>query len=92
MVTIPDLSEALAPMFQWELEHGNIVARVDRPAGSSCPLAIIFVKPLDFEGFASANSTPPGVRTWKNTDPHYPLEKGYACAHTGQALAGPFPK
>lgn len=92
MVKIPDLSESLAPMYEWELEHGNVIERVDRPAGSSCPLAIIFHKPLDFDGFASANALPAGVRTWKNTDRHYPLEKGYACERTGQALAGPLRK
>lgn len=86
------LSELLLPIYNYEINRGNIVARIDEPAGSSCPLAIIFNKPLDFSGFINKHGLPPEVHTWENHDRHYPLEKGYACEKTQHALAGPLKK
>lgn len=89
MNPIPDLSEALQPIYDYEISHGNSVERIDRPAGSNCPLAVIFVAPLDISGFASAHGLPKDIKTWENRDRHYPLEQGYVCELTRHALAGP---
>ena len=86
---ITDLSEKLRPIFEYEVGRGNKVERVDRPAGSNCPLAVIFARPLDVEGFVHSKGLPSGVRTWENQDRHYPLEQGYVCDDTHQAIAGP---
>jgi hypothetical protein len=90
MNRIPDLSETLWPIFDYEVSRGNQIVRIDKPAGSSCPLAVIFSMSLDIQGYIAAHGLPNGVNTWENRDSHYPLEKGYFCEHTRHALAGPF--
>lgn len=79
----------LEAVVQFELQRGNQIERIDRPAGSNCPLAVIFKKPLDIAGFLSENKNLNGVRTWENKDRHYPLEKGFVCEATKHAIAGP---
>lgn len=83
------ISESLRVIVGYELARGNAVERVDEPAGSRCPLAVIFTKPLDFQGFKKCYAMPPGVVTWENLDPHYPLEAGYLCERTRHAIGGP---
>lgn len=89
MKQITDLSDKLRPIYEYEIGRGNRVERVDRPAGSKCPLAIIFALPLDIQGFVRAHGLPNGVKTWSNRDQHYPLEDGYLCEETKHAIAGP---
>lgn len=89
MKIIPDLSEGLRPILEYELARDNKIERVDRPAGSNCPLAVIFLEPLDVKGFLSTQNMPSAVRTWENRDRHYPLEKGFVCERTHHAIAGP---
>jgi hypothetical protein len=89
MVPISGLSDALKPILEFEIARGNQVVRVDSPAGTECPLAVILKLPLDIAGFQMANELPAGVTTWETRDRHYPLEAGYACERTKHALAGP---
>jgi hypothetical protein len=89
---IPDLSEFLEPIYEYEISRGNTVERVDRPAGSNCPLAVVFAMPLDVQGFISSLGLPSNAKTWENRDRHYPLEKGFVCEITHQAIAGPLRK
>lgn len=89
MKAIPDLSENLKPIFDFEIGRGNHVERVDRPAGSSCPLAVVFETPLDIPGYIERHGLPNGVRTWENKDRHYPVEAGYVCEETRHAISGP---
>lgn len=86
---ISDLSSSLRAIYDYEISRGNSVERIDRPAGSNCPLAVIFAAPLDIRGFIDAKGLPANVTTWENRDRHYPLEKGYLCETTRHALAGP---
>ena len=86
--TPPDLSVSLAQVVAFELARGNSIARIDQPAGSRCPLAVIFARPLDTRGYA-AGSLVEGISTWENHDGHYPLEAGYMCERTRHAVAGP---
>lgn len=83
------LSETLQPMYDYEINRGNHVNRIDSPAGTNCPLAIIFCEQLDISGFITRYGMPNGVMTWENLDRHYPIEKGYVCERTRHALAGP---
>ena len=89
MNQIFDLSNTLKGIYDYEIGRGNRVERVDRPAGSNCPLAVIFHAPFDVSGFVTIYGLPDGVKTWENRDRHYPLEKGYVCERTGHALAAP---
>lgn len=89
MSDIPDLAEDLRPILAFELARGNTVVRVDRPAGSLCPLAVILARPLDIVGFRASHDLPPSIDTWENHDSHYPLEAGCICERTRHALAGP---
>ena len=89
MAHIPDLAESLDGLLGFELARGNTVVRVDRPAGSRCPLAVILARPLDIAQFKASNRLPDGVETWENRDSHYLLEAGYICKRTRHAQAGP---
>lgn len=83
------LSKNLRPLYELELEHGNVVERVDAPAGTECPLAVIFENPLHFEEAETQGVKRSAVSCWENVDPHYPRERGYLCEETRQVLAGP---
>jgi hypothetical protein len=83
------LSTRLDGIVEFELQRGNSIERIDRPAGWNCPLAVIFRMPLDIVGFQAVAGIPSGVRTWQNRDTHYPLETGYVCEQTNHAIAGP---
>jgi hypothetical protein len=87
-----DLSENLQSIFEYEIDRGNEVERVDRPAGSNCPLAVIFTLPLDIDGYKAIHHLPQNVRVWENRDRHYSLEIGVVCDKTRHALAGPIAK
>lgn len=91
MINVPELSSTLRPIFDFEIGRGNRVERVDKPAGSNCPLAVIFSAPLCISEFLQEHRLPEGVRTWENKDRHYPLEAGYFCEKTHHAISGPTP-
>lgn len=83
------LSSELKPIVDFELSVGNEIERIDRPAGTRCPLAVVFKRPLDFGGFEKKLGKPKGVERWENRDRHYDLESGYVCEKTNQAIAAP---
>jgi hypothetical protein len=89
MNEVPGLSERLRSIVEYELARGNSIVRVDKPAGTRCPLAVVFAKPLDITGFKGGAALPPGIDTWENRDRHYPLETGYVCERTRHAISGP---
>lgn len=84
------LSNDLVPIYDLELKLGNKVLRTDSPAGTICPLAIIFRDPLHFEEIKSLK-LPASVTKWTNDDPHYPLETGFSSSVSKHAIAGPTP-
>ena len=83
------VTSTLQVVLSFDLERGNTVVRVDQPAGTRCPLAVVLAKPLDIAGFKESHGLPPMVNTWKNLDSHYPLEAGYVCEQTRHAIVGP---
>jgi len=89
MDTVPGLSKALQVILDFELARGNTIVRIDQPAGTHCPLAVVLLKPLNIAGLKAAHSLPATVDTWENRDSHYPLEAGYVCEQSRHAIAGP---
>ena len=89
MKTAPDLSQKLKAILAFELTRGNAVVRVDRPAGSTCPLAVILLRRLDFRGYKAKHHLPDNVEIWESRDPHYPFEAGYFCNETRHSITGP---
>jgi len=84
-----ELSQHLVPIYDLELRLGNRVRRIDRPAGSLCPLGVVFEQPLHISEIRTNFELKPFVLEWECNDPHYPLEKGFKCLETGHVLSGP---
>jgi hypothetical protein len=89
MDAVPNLSKSLQAILEFELARGNTIVRVDQPAGSRCPLAVVLLRPLNIDSFKAAHRLPANVGTWENHDSHYPLEAGYVCEQTRHAISGP---
>ena len=89
MEDIKYLSKDLKPIVDYELKIGNEILRIDRPAGTKCPLAVILKNPFDFNGLENIYKLPSTIERWQNKDRHYDLESGYVCTKTRQALAAP---
>jgi len=83
------LSKHLNPIVELELKLGNAVVRIDEPAGTHCPLAVVFSHPLHFYDIKKQLVLDPVVERWQNRDPHYALEAGFVCKETGHTVAGP---
>lgn len=83
------LSQDLLPIYQLELERGNEVERVDEPAGTNCPYAVVFKKPLHKAEIEEMLDLSPSVKYWESRDPHYSKEAGYRSETTRHAIAGP---
>jgi hypothetical protein len=58
------LSEDLLPIYKLELDRGNEVAGVDEPAGTKCPYAVVFKKPLHKTEIEAELVLSPTVRFW----------------------------
>ncbi len=86
---VTKLSEDLLPIYRLELEKGNFVERVDEPAGSNCPYAIIFGRPLHKKEIETRLGLSPEVEYRECHDCHYPLEAGYYSKASRHAIAGP---
>ena len=89
MLNMIKLSEDLLPIYKLELEKGNEVKRIDEPAGTKCPYAVIFKRPLHKTEIESELALLPSVRYWESRDPHYPKEAGFLSEETRHAIAGP---
>ncbi len=83
------LSHDLFPIYQFELDRGNEVERVDEPAGTNCPYAVVLKKPLHKGEIERTLDLLPSVKYWESRDPHYPKEAGYRSETTGHSIAGP---
>jgi len=83
------LSPLLQPIYNLELGLGNTVDRIDEPAGTKCPLAVVFKKPFHFTEIKARLKLAAEVSEWENSDPHYPLEKGFVCKQTQHVISAP---
>ena len=83
------LSSNLQSIYKLELSLGNEVSRIDEPAGSLCPLAVIFKNRLHFDEIAEKLNLSASVYQVENHDLHYPLEAGYKDSDTDHVIVGP---
>jgi len=83
------LSPDLRALYEDALATGNVVVRVDEPAGTLCPLAIVFGKPLIRSADGTPRALPPGVRWWENDDSHYEIQAGWQSETSRHILAAP---
>jgi hypothetical protein len=86
---ISQLCADLRGIYEYEIEHGNAVLRVDEPAGTECPYAVIFAENLRICGTVGTGKIPTVVRYWESRDPHYPAEVGFVCTEHRHVVAGP---
>ena len=84
-------SPELRPIYDFEISRGNQVERIDEPAGTNCPYAIVFQYPLHVAQIQNQLRLSNAVRLWHSTDPHYPRERGFFCQKTHHAISGPLP-
>lgn len=82
------LANTLQPIVDLELQLGNEIKRVDEPAGTECPLGIVFKKPLHIRE-AKQLGLSESVYTWESSDPHYERERGFACKISKHVISGP---
>ena len=84
------ISTHLQPIYDLELSLGNSVVQIEEPAGSTCPLAIIFKNPLHRAEIESKVRIPPSVHWLESRDEHYSRdgEGAYKCDETGHAMIG----
>ena len=85
------LCSHLRPLYEAELGQANAVERVDEPAGSRCPLAVVFQEPLHREILENAIVLTPVVRWVESGDKHYEARgtAGYLCEESRQYVYGP---
>jgi len=88
------LCSHLRPLYEAELSQANAVLRVDEPAGSRCPLAVVFKEPLHREVVENSVAIAPVVRWVESGDRHYEAEgtAGYLCEESRQYVYGPSDK
>ena len=86
---MPRLSEDLLPIYQLELDRGNEIARIDEPAGTECPYAVMFKMPLHRREIESELKLAASVKYWESRDWHYETSAGYFSETTRHAVAGP---
>lgn len=86
-----ELSQSLKPIFDWETARGNLVEYIAEPAGSSCPFAVVFAKPLDRAGIEQSIQLASSVKYWESRDSHYSIEAGYYCDASRHSISGPIP-
>lgn len=88
-MAIESLSHALKIIYDYEINQGNVVERVDEPAGTLCPLAIVFKKRLYFIGSNEEKQLVKSIAFWMCSDPHYPMQSGYRDETSAHVICGP---
>jgi hypothetical protein len=83
------LSNDLLPIYELELARGNDVVRIDEPAGTNCPYAVIFRRPLHRDAIENELALPPSIQYWESRDAHYAREAGFYSEETRHVIAGP---
>jgi hypothetical protein len=88
-----ELCAHLRPVVELELQLGNTIKRVDAPAGTRCPLAVVFLNVLHRTEIERVlrPSAPSGWQ--ESSDLHYEVggTAGYFCREERHFVYGPMP-
>ncbi len=87
--SLDSVCEHLREACRLELANGNTILRIDIPAGSKCPLAIVFCDTLKIWGTPATGEFDPCVRYWESKDPHYEIEAGFICDIHRHVMSAP---
>jgi hypothetical protein len=77
LMTGEDVCQHLEAIIARELDHGNAIASVSTKEYANCDLLVVLRKPFTAH---YENDVPSSVTGYVNSDPHYPLGKGYFCS------------
>ncbi len=85
------LSEDLRPIYDLEMSSGNSILRVDEPAGTLCPLAVVFAQPLKRGKILTELELSGDVVWHENDDPRYEVDgmAGFTSKKTRHFIYGP---
>jgi hypothetical protein len=83
------LSADLLPIYELELSRGNEIARIDEPAGTKCPYAVVFKRPLNKTAIEAQLVLSPAVQYWESRDSQYGTEAGFYSEDSRHVIAGP---
>jgi hypothetical protein len=85
------LSTDLVQIYDWALQEDNVVLRVDEPAGTACPLAVVFTKPIIRADVEAALALSASVFWHESADQHYEVNgmAGFASRASHQFVYGP---
>lgn len=83
------LSKDLQIIQDLEFELGNEILRIDEPAGSRCPYAIVFKGALHINQIRKQLKLPDTVTYWESRNHHYEIQNGYVCEKTRHIVSGP---
>jgi hypothetical protein len=81
----------LRPVVELELQLGNVIKRVDAPAGTRCPLAIVFLDVLHRAEIERVLMPSEPISWQESSDPHYEVggTAGYLCEEERHFVYGP---
>jgi hypothetical protein len=85
------ISGDIRTIVEYELAHGNEITRIDQPAGTKCPLAVILRFPFRIRNSGIDGAIPLTVAWWEYEDPHYPADwsSGFKSIESSHAVAAP---
>ena len=85
------LSADLKPIYELEVDLGNKVLRIDEPAGTRCPFAIVFASPIHKKEIETMLVIPNSVSWHESADQHYERYgmAGYFSIETRHFVYGP---
>jgi hypothetical protein len=85
------VSPDIQAIVDYELAHGNKIARVDRLAGTKCPLAVILEFPFGLLADVIHGIDLSTVSWWEFESPDYPADwaSGFKSLQSSHAVAAP---
>ena len=86
-----EISDDIRAIVEYELDNGNEIVRVDQPAGTKCPVAVILKFPFRIRKSRADGVVSATVSWWEYEDAHYPADWscGFKSVKSSHAVAAP---